>query len=73
MEFPAEHIIVKSPHVKAALMFGRGRLSNGVLVEPASYDEAERLGVEKFRNLIWLVLDVSERLGQPLMIVSGKA
>ena len=36
-------------------MFGRSRLSNGVLIEPASYEEAEKLGVEKFRNMIWSV------------------
>ncbi|KIJ49892.1 hypothetical protein M422DRAFT_246262 [Sphaerobolus stellatus SS14] len=50
---PMEHIIMKNPHVQTALMFGRGRLSNGVLVEPKSYDDVQRLGLEKFRNLIW--------------------
>ncbi|KIJ28759.1 hypothetical protein M422DRAFT_189414, partial [Sphaerobolus stellatus SS14] len=50
---PMEHIIMKNTYVKAALMFGRGKLSNGVLIEPTSYDEAEALGLEKFRNLIW--------------------
>jgi hypothetical protein len=51
----AESFITENPHVKNAIMFGRGRLSNGVLVEPASYEEAENLGVEKFRSLIWFV------------------
>ncbi|KAF8490103.1 hypothetical protein JB92DRAFT_3129102 [Gautieria morchelliformis] len=48
-----ETIIIANPHVKNAIMFGRGRQSNGVLVEPASYEEAENLGVEKFGRLIW--------------------
>ncbi|KIJ49855.1 hypothetical protein M422DRAFT_246221 [Sphaerobolus stellatus SS14] len=50
---PMEHIIMKNPHVRTAIMFGRGKLSNGVLVEPKSYDDVQRLGLEKFRNLIW--------------------
>ena len=50
-----ESIISKNPHVKNAIMFGRERLSNGIFIEPSSYEEAERLGVEKFRNLIWYV------------------
>ncbi|GJJ11568.1 putative NRPS-like protein biosynthetic cluster [Clathrus columnatus] len=43
----------KNPHVKFAVVFGRGRTSNGVIIEPTSFDEAERLGLEKFRSLIW--------------------
>ncbi|KIJ40867.1 hypothetical protein M422DRAFT_780553 [Sphaerobolus stellatus SS14] len=50
---PMEQLISKNPHVKSAVMFGRGRINNGVLIEPVSLDEAERLGVEAFRNLIW--------------------
>ncbi|KAF8576894.1 acetyl-CoA synthetase-like protein [Ramaria rubella] len=50
---PLENIIVKNPHVKNAIMFGRSRLSNGILIEPTSYEEAGRLGLENFRNLIW--------------------
>jgi hypothetical protein len=51
----AEGIVVKNIHVKSAVIFGRGRLSNGILIEPESYKEAEKLGLEKFRNLIWSV------------------
>ena len=72
MKFSAEHIIVKSPHVKAALVFGKGRPFNGVLIEPTSYDEVDSLGLEKFRNLIWLVFDLLECLGRGLMIVPGQ-
>lgn len=36
-------------------MFGRGRQSNGILVQPTSFEEAENLGLEGFRNLIWSV------------------
>ncbi|GJJ12703.1 putative NRPS-like protein biosynthetic cluster [Clathrus columnatus] len=45
--------ISKNPHVKSAVVFGRGRTSNGVVIEPVSHDEAEQLGLEGFRNLIW--------------------
>ncbi|KIJ49844.1 hypothetical protein M422DRAFT_246210 [Sphaerobolus stellatus SS14] len=50
---PMEHIIMENPHVRTAIMFGRGKLSNGILVEPKSYDDIQRLDLEKFRNLIW--------------------
>jgi hypothetical protein len=48
-----ESIIAQNPHVKNAIIFGRGRLSNGVLIEPESYEEMARMSVEAFRNLIW--------------------
>ncbi|KAF8585451.1 acetyl-CoA synthetase-like protein [Ramaria rubella] len=56
---PLEHIIVKNPHVKSAVMFGRGRLLNGILIEPTSPEEAESLGLEKFRNMIWPSIDAA--------------
>ncbi|KAF8521638.1 hypothetical protein BU17DRAFT_87898 [Hysterangium stoloniferum] len=50
---PLESIIVKSPHLKGAIMFGRGRLSNGVLIEPESHEEMAKMSIASFRNLIW--------------------
>ncbi|GJJ11717.1 putative secondary metabolism biosyntheticenzyme, partial [Clathrus columnatus] len=43
----------KNPHVKTSVIFGRGRTSNGVIVEPVSFDEAERLGLEKFKPFVY--------------------
>ncbi|GJJ11665.1 putative NRPS-like protein biosynthetic cluster [Clathrus columnatus] len=48
-----ETIIQRDSHVQAALYFGRGRISNGVLIQPKSHEEVEKLGIEAFRNLIW--------------------
>lgn len=50
-----EATVKRNPHIKDVLIFGHGRQSNGILVQPTSFEEAERLGVEGFRNLIWLV------------------
>ncbi|GJJ05921.1 putative NRPS-like protein biosynthetic cluster [Clathrus columnatus] len=50
---PLEDIIKRNPHIHDVIMFGRGRQSNGILVQPSSFEEAESLGVEGFRNLIW--------------------
>jgi hypothetical protein len=33
-------------------MFGRGRLSNGVVIEPISYEEMAKVSVAEFRNFI---------------------
>ncbi|KAF8577132.1 NAD(P)-binding protein [Ramaria rubella] len=40
----AENIISMNPHVKTVLMFGRGYPSNGILIDPTSHEEAEKLG-----------------------------
>ncbi|EJT96901.1 acetyl-CoA synthetase-like protein, partial [Dacryopinax primogenitus] len=51
---PLESIIVSSPHINAAIMFGRARTQAGVLVEPRDpiniHDENE---IAKFRNSVW--------------------
>ncbi|KAI5123110.1 hypothetical protein M0805_001466 [Coniferiporia weirii] len=57
---PMEHIITRSPLVTNALMFGRGRFQNGVIIEPATpFDPAEDGGrrLEKFRNEIWSYIE----------------
>ncbi|GJJ09060.1 putative secondary metabolism biosyntheticenzyme [Clathrus columnatus] len=38
---------------KDVIYFGRARATNGILVQPKSFEEAEKLGVAGFRNLIW--------------------
>jgi len=54
---PLESIIVKNAHVKSAIMFGRGRLSNGVLIEPESHEEMAKMSIASFRNLVWPSID----------------
>lgn len=48
-----ETIIQRDTHIQAALYFGRGRLFNGILIQPESHEEVEKLGIEGFRNLVW--------------------
>ncbi|KAI0314888.1 hypothetical protein OF83DRAFT_1165029 [Amylostereum chailletii] len=51
-----EAILVKDPHIKAAVMFGRGRSQNGVLIEPipaSAFDPTDEGKLVVFRNLIW--------------------
>ncbi|KAI0050783.1 acetyl-CoA synthetase-like protein [Auriscalpium vulgare] len=53
---PLEAIMVQDPHVSAALMFGRGRLQNGILVQPKldiAFDPEDQQKLAEFRNLIW--------------------
>ncbi|TFY73136.1 hypothetical protein EWM64_g10876, partial [Hericium alpestre] len=52
---PIEIILTRNPRVKAALMFGRGKLQNGVLIQPEEdyeFDPADVTKLEKFRNAI---------------------
>lgn len=51
-----EAVICQDPHVSGAVMFGRGRVQNGVIVQPkAEYalDPTDETKVAEFRNLIW--------------------
>ncbi|KAI0773189.1 acetyl-CoA synthetase-like protein [Trametes elegans] len=53
---PLEEIINKDAHVKSSLMFGYGKVQNGVLVMPAgeyTIDPSDIEQVEVFRNNIW--------------------
>ncbi|CAL1709820.1 unnamed protein product [Somion occarium] len=53
---PLEKIINEDPHVGTAVMFGRGRFQNGVLIEPEpefAFDSSNVRKLEEFRNLIW--------------------
>lgn len=52
----AESIINQDLHVSAAVMFGRGRFQNGVLVDPKpqfKFDSEDENSLEHFRDLIW--------------------
>ena len=55
----AEAILVHDPHVAAAIMFGRGRVQNGVLIEPKAefaFDPKDEDRLAEFRNKVWCVL-----------------
>lgn len=44
----------RDPHVSAALVFGRGRVQNGVIVHPKEpFDPADEEKLAEFRNKIW--------------------
>ena len=49
-------MINEDPHVRASVMFGRGKFQNGVLIEPTEdflVDPAKARQLEAFRNQIW--------------------
>ena len=51
-----EKMINDDPHVKSCVMFGRGKLQNGVLIQPAEvlvFDPTDIKKLEQYRNLIW--------------------
>ena len=48
----------QDPHIQAAVMFGRGRFQNGIIVEPSAeytLDLRNDSQVEKFKDAIWYV------------------
>lgn len=56
MRLLVETILVQDPHVKAAVMFGRGQFQNGILVDPKpeyAFDPVDEAQLVEFRNLIW--------------------
>ncbi|KAL4248625.1 Adenylate-forming Reductase [Abortiporus biennis] len=56
---PLERILEQDPHIRNAVMFGRGKIYNGVLVDPKpefAFDpnaEDGEILLEQFRNMIW--------------------
>ncbi|KAI0743094.1 acetyl-CoA synthetase-like protein [Daedaleopsis nitida] len=47
-------IMKRDPHLSAALVFGRGRVQNGVIVQPKEpFDPADEEKLAEFRNKIW--------------------
>ena len=53
---PLEHIIRHDPHVRDCLIFGQGKLQNGVLIQMMSeyeFDSRDEKRLEDFRNKIW--------------------
>lgn len=57
---PLENMLMHDPHVKGAVMFGRGRFYCGVLVEPKeeyAFDPSDTNKLAEFRNLIWPTIE----------------
>lgn len=53
---PQESLILSSPIVNGAVMFGRAKDQCGILVEPApshTIDPSDPVALPKFRNMIW--------------------
>ncbi|KAH8099950.1 acetyl-CoA synthetase-like protein [Cristinia sonorae] len=53
---PLELILNQDPHIKASVIFGRGKFNAGVLVDPKpeyQFDPADTDKLAEFRNLIW--------------------
>ena len=53
-----EGILNGDPHVKLAVMFGRGRFNPGVIVDPKpefAFDPENEEKLAEFRNRIWCV------------------
>ncbi|KAJ7625698.1 putative aminoadipate reductase, partial [Roridomyces roridus] len=56
---PMEDVMMSSPHIRGAIMFGRERNQIGVLIEPhpqQKVDPSDEKQVAEFRNLIWPVI-----------------
>ena len=46
--------MLQDPNIHAAIIFGRGRLQNGVIVQPKEpFDPSDEAKLEEFRNKIW--------------------
>ncbi|KAJ7625844.1 acetyl-CoA synthetase-like protein, partial [Roridomyces roridus] len=61
---PMEDIILSSPFIRGAVMFGRERNQVGVLVEPHGeyqLDPSDREQLASFRNLIWPAMEVANK------------
>ncbi|RPD63492.1 acetyl-CoA synthetase-like protein [Lentinus tigrinus ALCF2SS1-6] len=55
---PLEAIMMQDPNILAVVMFGRGRLQNGVLVQPKQpFDPEDEDKLAEFRNKIWPTME----------------
>jgi hypothetical protein len=51
-------MLAQDPYILSAVMFGRGRFQNGVLIDPKpqfAFDPKDEAKLENFRTLIWQV------------------
>ena len=62
----SERILNQNPHVRASVIFGRGRFNVGILIDPTDEDKFDPADEEKliaYRNLIWYVRNRLTTLG----------
>lgn len=70
-QFPLEAILLKDPAVAGAVMFGRGRVQNGILVEPKeTFDPRDERRLAEFRNMIWYDEFIPRHMCQPSFFVA---
>ena len=53
-----EAILARDAHVRSAVIFGRGRINAGILVDPApadQFDPTDETKLHAYRELIWYV------------------
>ncbi|KAF9261228.1 acetyl-CoA synthetase-like protein [Marasmius fiardii PR-910] len=55
---PLEAILKNDPHIRSALLFGRGQFQVGVLVEPEHRESSK--DVQEFSNNIWLQVTLKD-------------
>ncbi|KAJ7458517.1 hypothetical protein FB451DRAFT_1046638 [Mycena latifolia] len=68
MPAPMEDIVLTSPHVSGAVIFGWGRDHDGILIEPISslqFDIEKTAKVADLRNKIWPVLEEANQMAEP--------
>ncbi|KAJ7625813.1 putative nonribosomal peptide synthetase [Roridomyces roridus] len=56
---PMEDVMMSSPHIRGAVMFGRERNQIGVLIEPHPHqkvDPSDEKQLAEYRNLIWPII-----------------
>uniref|UniRef100_D8QBK6 Polyketide synthase-like phosphopantetheine-binding domain-containing protein n=1 Tax=Schizophyllum commune (strain H4-8 / FGSC 9210) TaxID=578458 RepID=D8QBK6_SCHCM len=62
---PIEGMILTSPLVAAAVMFGRGKDEAGILIEPSAghkIDVKDNVQVAAFRNSVWLIVEEANKV-----------
>jgi len=58
LKLHSESILNGDPHVKSAVMFGRGRFNPGVIIDPKPefvFNPEDQEKLAEFRNRIWCV------------------
>ncbi|RPD79527.1 acetyl-CoA synthetase-like protein [Lentinus tigrinus ALCF2SS1-7] len=57
---PIEHIINEDPHIASSILFGEGKLQNGVLIEPSpdcDVVSGDPDSLRSYRNRIWSTIE----------------
>ncbi|KAG7088662.1 putative NRPS-like protein biosynthetic cluster [Marasmius oreades] len=59
---PMEKIVMESPLIKGAVIFGHGRAQPGILVEPSASALSQEMSLGEFRNAIWPHIDAANAI-----------